>query len=197
MAEFDSLKIRIDEYLEDNQSELIKSFRESSNFEVIEHDNAYAISWDGHDSFGIMQTNPIKSFQYTVNQENLFEEFVDEIQDKVGSYKIEESGSLIHMYSRKLKIDESNCDEFVSKLVDKVESLGYSVKHERSSGMFFGPETTHKELKWWFYVREEGEVAPHGVALHFAEDGIYMRGSVTAGKENEEEFRQILSEFSI
>jgi hypothetical protein len=197
MVDFDALKIRLDEYLEDNESELIESFRESPNFEVTESDDVYAVSWDEHDDFGIIWTSPRNLFKYTVNQENLFGEFVEEIQDVVGSYELEESGSLMHIYKHKLKVDEGDCDEFVSELVSRVESLGYSVEHERSAGMLVGPENVHKEVKWWFYIRDEGEMPPHAFDLYFAEDGIYIKGHVTVGKKDEEEFRQILSEFSI
>lgn len=197
--DFDALKITLGEYVENNRRELIQSFRDSPEFEVNENeeDNVYIVSWVEHDNFGVIWSDPYYSFEYTVNEEDLFEEFVEEIQDILGSHQLEESGNLIHMYQRKLEVDEGNCHEFVSELVDKIETLGYSVEHERSSGMLVGPETVHKELKWWFYIREDGEIPPHGFDLYFEEDGIYIKGHITVGKRNAEEFRQILSEFSI
>lgn len=198
MVDFNALKISLDEYVENNRREMIQSFKDSSEFEVNENeeDNVCTISWEKHDGFGVIWSDP-SSFEYTVNEEDLFEEFVEKIQDIVGSHKLEKSGNLIHLYERKLEVDEGNCHEFVSELVNKVESLGYSVEHEKSAGMLVGPENVQKEFKWWFYIRYDGEMPSHGFDLYFEEDGIYIKGHVTLGEKKEEEFRQILSEFSI
>lgn len=194
MLSVEGLKIDLSEYVEDNRDKLVRSLQKSPKFEVEKNEEVCTVNWYKSSTHAVVWTN---SFEYTVYEQDLFEDFVNDIQTTIGSDEFDVFGRILHTYERKLNVDEGNCHEFVSELVDEVESLGYSVKHERSSAMLVGSETVQKELKWWFYINEDGEIPPHGFDLYFEVDGIYIRGYVTIGEKNEEEFRQILTKSGI
>lgn len=98
---------------------------------------------------------------------------------------------------------EARAEEFVNMLVRKLEQMGYSASSERGYVGWLEIENnsvadSYKEYKWWIYPeKEDGTLSEHNVDLYFAEDGIYIGGHVVEGVQNEEGFREILTDLSI
>ena len=137
------------------------------------------------------QSLKIKIFPERINSElSLIQENLD--IDFIHDYIHQES------YSRYLHSSEGRVKQFVQSLTKEIEELGYDVTHERSHGKLISDDDTTKEYKWWIYINNhDGSRCPHHVNIGFTENGPYLTGTVRNNAEDEERFRELLTDFSI
>lgn len=212
----DSVRLKLEYSDSDTKERLMQSFEDSDNHQVadggeqkIENENGEEetinevsfVRWDGSDDWhGYLDWS---EFSYSFGVD-LAEEGIESFRSTIDDELFDRLSRTVYIYRRPLSVDEGNVHLFVDELVSRLENMGYDVEHERTGGSWISvnEETnetkTTEEYKWWFYIRnQDGSMPEHSLDLYFTEDGVSIAGHVTEGVEKEEEFRRILTEFSI
>lgn len=205
------VKVELDYPDSDMKQQLLQTLEDSDSYQVT-YGGEQTVNGDVVDELSFVRPNDMEKWQGRLGRSKFKYFFrIDSAEDgfaslrsTVGEELFDELSKTVYKYRRPLSVDEGNVSRFVDKMVSRLEDLGYDVTHERDYGNWISvdKETNEtektKEYKWWIYVmNQDGSLAEHGLELYFTEEGIFMYGHVTEGVENEEEFRKVLTEFSI